>query len=52
MFHTFDLSLGTSPPARSELVSAPVARTFLFFDEFSQIELPASLREIGSGRSL
>ena len=32
MFHTFDLSLETSPPARSKPVSAPVAGTFLFFE--------------------
>jgi len=52
MFHTFDLSLETSPPARSKLVSAPVARTFLFFELLDPTSAQESLkRAIQSSRA-
>jgi hypothetical protein len=52
MFHTFDLSLETSPPARSKLVSAPVARTFLFFELLDPTSAQESLkRTIQSSRA-
>jgi hypothetical protein len=44
MFHTFDLSLETSPPARSKSVSAPVSRTFLFFELLDPTSAQESLK--------
>lgn len=44
MFHTFDLSLKTSPTARSKPVSAPVARTFLFFELLDPTSAQESLK--------
>jgi len=52
VFHTFDLSLETSPPARSKPVSAPVARTFLFFELLDPTSAQESLkRAIQSSRA-
>lgn len=52
MFNTFDLSLETSPPARSQLVSATVARTLLFFELLDPTSAQESLkRAIESSRA-
>ena len=52
MFHAFDLSLETSPPALSKPVSAPVARTFLFLELLDPTLAQESLkRAIQSSRA-